>query len=209
MSMFKKDPCLTVNPSSYSIHSPQGIIPTHIKKGTVVLDVGCNTGYLAKVLRKKHVICDGIDINKEALAKAKKYCRKVYRRDLYSGRLNIDNSKYDYILFMDLLEHIPRPDLLLKNSLKYLKNSGRIIISLPNVARAEIRLQLFFGNFDYTYGGILNEDHLRHFTRRSAVKMIQESSLQILEIIPTGLGHQLRIFPTLTAFQFIYVCQKK
>ena len=207
--MFKKDPCLSINTSSYSVHSPQGIIPTFIKEGSTVLDVGCNTGYMGKMLKKRGAVCDGIDVNKEALKKARKYYRKLYVRDLYTGKLTIDIRKYDYILLMDLLEHLPRPDLLLKDATRYLNKRGQVIISLPNVARLEIRFQLCFGKFNYTYGGILSEDHLRHFTRDSGKKMIEDSGLKVLKIIPTGLGYILGIFPTLTAFQFIYVCEKK
>ena len=72
--MFQKDPLLE---QSGSPHSPQNIIPQQIKKNTTVLDVGCNTGFLARILKKKKIITDGIDINDEALKKAKNYCRKV------------------------------------------------------------------------------------------------------------------------------------
>ena len=207
--MFQKDPCLSINSTSYSHHSPQGIIPSLINKNSTVLDVGCNTGFMGRTLKKRGAVCDGIDINKVALKKAKKHYRKLYVRDLYSGKLNIKNYKYDYILFMDVLEHVPRPDLLLKDSIKNLKKSGRIIISLPNIARLEIRLQLLVGKFNYTYGGILSEDHLRHFTKKEALKMINNCGLQAKKIIPTGLGHELKILPNLTAFQFIYICELK
>lgn len=203
--MFKKDPLLK---QSSSPHSPQNIIPEQIKKNTTVLDVGCNTGFLAKILKEKNVITDGIDINDEALTKAKKYCRKIYKRDLYSGKLDIDKIRYDYIVFADLLEHLPRPDLLLLDTQKYLKKQGRIIVSLPNIARLEIRLKLLFGKFDYTKGGILSEDHLRFFTKKSAYEMFESCGYEIEDIVPSGLGHQFNIFPNLTAFQFIYVCKK-
>lgn len=204
--MFKKDPLLA---KSVSPHSPHNIIPQLIRKNTSLLDVGCNTGYLGKVLKIKKVIADGIDINEKALRIAKKFYRKVYKRDLYKAKLAIDKQFYDYIVFMDVLEHLPRPDLLLKDSLKYLKKNGKIIVSLPNAARLEIRLQLLFGSFTYTKGGIISEDHLRFFSKKSAIEMFDSSGYKVENIIPTGLGHQLKILPTLTAFQFIFVCQKK
>lgn len=204
--MFKKDPCLN---QSHSPHSPHLIIPKYIKDNSLVLDVGCNTGFMGKVLIKRGCISDGVDINTEALKKAKKYYSALYKRDLYIGKLHIPSKKYDYIIFADVLEHLPRPDLLLKDATKYLKKSGYILISLPNIARLEIRAQLLFGKFDYTYGGILSEDHLRHFTKKQAVKMISECGLRTNQIIPTGIGHKIRIFPTLTAFQFVYVCNLK
>lgn len=205
-TMFKKDPCLVMNTSP---HSPHSIILDLISPNTTLLDIGCNTGFIGKALKKKNIISDGIDVNKDALKIAKKYYRSTYLQDLSSGILNIPKNKYDYILFIDLLEHLPLPDLLLKSAKKNLKDKGTIIVSLPNIARLEIRMNLLFGKFNYTDSGILSEDHLRFFTRDSAVKMIKECGYKVLKIIPSGLGHMMRLFETLTAFQFIFVCKSK
>jgi len=204
--MFEKDLCLVM---SSSPHSPHTIIPKYIKPFTTVLDVGCNTGYLGKFLKQKKVITDGIDINEKALKDANKNYRKTFKRDLYLGKLSIPINKYDYITFIDVLEHLPRPDLVLKDSLKFLGKNSKTIISLPNIARIEIRIHLLLGKFNYTDGGILGEDHLRFFTKESGIKMIEESGLKVSKVIPTGLGHILRYFDTMTAFQFIFICEKK
>ena len=204
--MFKKDPLLNLDKSP---HSPHSIIPRLIgKKNALVLDVGCNNGLVGReMIRLSQASIDGVDINEEALKKAGETYRKVFRRDLYQSKLEIDAEKYDYIVFSDILEHLPRPDLILRDAKKYLKDDGKIIISLPNVARFEVRLGLLFGNFDYS-PGILSEDHLRFFTKKSAEKLIRECGYEIERVIPTGLGHRLKNFSNLTAFQFIYVCKK-
>jgi len=204
--MFKKDPLL--KPSD-SLHSPHNIIPQVIKgEKILVLDVGCNTGFIGKkIIEKNKAIVDGIDINKEALEKVEFFYRRIFKRDLSNLEMIIDYEKYDYVIFSDILEHLPRPDLVLRNTHKYLKDNGKIIISLPNIARLEIRLKLLLGNFDYA-PGILSEDHLRFFTRKSAKKMIEECGYKLVRVIPTGFGHKLGIFTNLTAFQFIYVCKK-
>lgn len=203
---FQKDPMLNLDKSK---HSPHQIIQNLIKKnGPIILDIGCNTGFLGEQLvRKKNAQVDGIDINEEALKKAKSIYRKVFKRNLYNPKLDIDEEKYDYIIFSDILEHIPRPDLILKDSKKYLKEDGRIIISLPNIARLEVRVGLLFGRFDYA-PGILSQDHLRFFTRKSAMRMIEGCGYKIKKIVPTGLGHRFRLFANLTAFQFVYLCKK-
>lgn len=201
--MFKKDPCLKMSTSQ---HSPHNIIAQLIAPSAKILDVGCNTGYLGKILKSKNVLSDGIDINKSALKIAKKYYRNVYIRDLYQAKLKIPRRTYDYIIFADVLEHLPRPDLLLTNARSYLTKQGKILISLPNTARLEIRLKLLLGKFDYTTGGILSQDHLRFFTKENAVRMIKSCGLKVINIIPTGLGHMIGLFDTLTAFQFVFVC---
>jgi len=147
--MFKKDPCLTM---STSPHSPHSIVIALIRASTKILDVGCNTGFVGKALRKKKVVADGIDINEKALKIAARYYQSTFIRDLYLHKLSIPKRTYDYILFIDILEHLPRPDLLLQDAEKY---------------------------------------------------------LEVEKTIPTGLGHMLKLFDTLTAFQFIYVCRLK
>lgn len=201
--MFSKDTLIKSNPSP---HSPHSLIPTLISPNTTVLDVGCNTGMLGKAIHQTNII-DGIDINDKALKKAKPYYRHLYNSDLTSSKSLSIKKKYDYIVFSDILEHLPRPDQTLKSAKKLLNKDGYVIASIPNIARFEIRLKLLFGQFEYTSSGILNSDHLRFFTQKSAVKLFNESGYKIIKIIPTGFGHQFNVFPNLTAFQFIYIAK--
>lgn len=109
--MFKKDPLFYLSSQK---HSPHNIIPAFIKPHSVILDIGCNTGMIGKkLIEERQATVDGIDINAEALNIAGKKYRKVFQRDLYNPAINIDQIEYDYILFSDILEHLPRPDLVL------------------------------------------------------------------------------------------------
>jgi len=112
--MFEKDPLLKLDNSP---HSPHNIIPDLIKiEKALVLDVGCNTGMVGKeIIRKKAATVDGIDINDTALEAARGAYRKVFRLDLSQGKEEIDDEKYDYIIYSDILEHLPSPDLTLEN----------------------------------------------------------------------------------------------
>jgi hypothetical protein len=75
-----------------------------------------------------------------------------------------------------------------------LKDSGKIIISVPNIANWIIRLSLLFGKFDYRDRGILDRTHLRFFTLRSLKELMSEVSCEVLDAIPTPLPVQL-VFP--------------
>lgn len=193
-----------------SPHGTHSIVTSLIPPYTTVLDIGCSSGYIAQQLKSKQAICDGVDIDKKALKKAGKYCRHVYQRDLYEGKITIPNNKYDYILCADILEHLPRPDLILSDLKKYLKKDGVLIISLPNISRIEHRLSHMLGNFDYSYG-IISHDHLRFYTKKSAQNMIESCGYTINGIMPTGCADRVpfRHLDTLLAFQFIFICQKK
>lgn len=204
--MFKKNSSVGYNPSVYS---PNNIIPGLIEANSSVLDVGCGPGILGKVLKKqkKNCICDGVDISKNFLKQAKRHYSNLYCFDLDQD-FSFGRDRYDFIVFADILEHLKRPDLVLKKFKKNLKKDGRVIISLPNVARLENRLSFLLGKFNYEECGIMHRDHLRFFTLKTGRELIEEAGFEVIKTLPTGLGAMIKILPTLISFQFIYVCKK-
>ena len=193
-----------------SPHSSNVKIPALIKSGKRVLDVGCASGYLAERLAQKECQIFGIEIDKKAAGKARKYCQQVIETDVEMvDKLPFSENFFNVIIYSDILEHLRRPDLVLARFSKYLTDDGLIIASIPNIARIEFRLKLALGKFGYQESGILKKDHLRFFTLATAKKMFQEAGYKIVKIDYTGLGSRIRIFPTLFAFQFIIIAQKE
>lgn len=206
--MFEKDPELEFK--KIDPHSPHSIVLDLVAANSSVLDVGCNTGYIGKYLiENKNCTCDGIDYDVQFLQKAKgKGYRNTYQLDLYKSDFHL-SPEYDVILFIDVLEHLPNPYRILKKlTLENLAPGGIAIICLPNIARLEYRVRHLLGKFEYEKSGIMHQDHLRFFTKKSAQKMMGKVPLRIRRIIPTGLGHKWGILPNLTAFQFIFICRK-
>lgn len=145
----------------------------------------------------------------EAAIKAKAYCQEVINADIEKiESLPLAENSFDYIICLDILEHLIRPDLVLLRLMPYLSPRGKFIISIPNIARIEYRIKLFFGNFDYSDSGALSSAHLRFFSLKTARDLLESSGLKIKRIEPTGLGSILRIFPALFAFQFLFVAEK-
>ena len=183
-------------------------IITHIEKGKKILDVGCAWGYLAKLLREKGCKVTGVEFDPVSAGKAKSYCEQVFVGDVESpGFLekNLRESRFEAVIFSDILEHLTRPDQLVLKVRDFLVPGGRIYVSIPNVARFEHRFGLFFGRFDYSDAGALSKGHLRFFTRDSALKMLQEAGYRIEKIEYTGLASKIKLFPNLTAYQFLFV----
>jgi 2-polyprenyl-3-methyl-5-hydroxy-6-metoxy-1,4-benzoquinol methylase len=98
-------------------------------------------------------------------------------------------------LFADILEHLRDPPAVLRKAIPALRDSGKLIISVPNIANWVIRLGLLFGNFDSTERGILDKTHLHFFTLRTLQKLMAEVCCQILDVTPTAVPVQL-VFPS-------------
>ena len=156
-----------------------------IKPETKILEVGCSTGYFTKIL-KEHYNCvvDCIEIDKEATKKAEQYCNKIIVADV--EELNFadyfEKEYFDTIVLADVLEHLKQPEKVLENIREYLKDDGFLLISIPNITHASISLSLLDGKWEYKPIGLLDETHLRFFTKESFIKLLEDKGYCPLKI---------------------------
>ncbi|MBE1274789.1 glycosyltransferase [Enterovibrio baiacu] len=144
-----------------------------ISNNSEVLDVGCWEGSLGEFLiREKSCIVDGIELYHEAGVKAEKFYRNVFFNDLETFESNYIQSTYDYVVCADVLEHVRNPAAVLSELKKLLKPSGKLIVSVPNVAYGGVIAEMLSGKFEYRERGILDNTHYRFFTRDSIVKLV-------------------------------------
>lgn len=161
----------------------KSFIAGYIGKDKVCLDVGCGAGLLGEALKKyKNADVYGIELDKKALD----YARKT---NSYKGLYNFSVTelegkeydkfvkagiKFDYIIFADLLEHVISPENVLIPFSKFLKPNGKILVSLPNVAHLDIVKGLINRNFNYNQVGLLDNTHLRFYTKKSFRQFIEQ-----------------------------------
>ena len=192
-----------------SPHMSIQIIASLIPECSKVLDVACCTGYLAEIVKTKKCQVVGIELDVSAGNKAKESCEEVIIADFESLKeLSYPKGYFDVIVCADIIEHLRRPDLALKKLKPYLKQHGLFIMSLPNIARFEMRLNLLLGKFNYAEIGLMDKTHLRFFTFETAKRLITSEGYVVKKVEYTGLAHRLRLLrlmPRLFAYQFIFV----
>jgi len=161
------------------------------EKGPVrILDVGAAGGYLGKMWRSSGHYVAGIEYDAAAAEEARQYYDAFAVADIERFEFP-RRPEFDYIVFADVLEHLRDPAAVLQRCIPALKESGKLVISVPNIANWIVRLCLLFGKFDYMDRGILDRTHLRFFTLRSLKQLMGEVSCEVLEAIPTPLPVQL------------------
>jgi 2-polyprenyl-3-methyl-5-hydroxy-6-metoxy-1,4-benzoquinol methylase len=192
--------------------------------GTRVLDIGAASGTLGRMCAGLDLVLHGIEPELEWAEVARPYYDSLLCTTLDRAP---DEFLRDHqvVVLADVLEHIPDPELALRQ-LAGLQPVGSIfIISVPNIANLWVRLNLLFGRFDYTDRGILDRTHLRFFTRRSLVQMLRSLRLNLRKVhatpVPLNLLHPFfertrlgrachhalalitNLWPTLFGYQFI------
>lgn len=151
-----------------------------VKPGAVVMEIGCNQGYLAKELRTKGCYVVGIDLYP---LKHPEFLDEFYQLDLEHSEQLPDMQRFDTILLLDVIEHLGNPENFIDNlSKKAHRKCPTVIITVPNIAFFVIRFQLLFAQFNYGKQGILDLTHKRLFTFQSLRKLCESSGGKILKV---------------------------
>ncbi len=146
-----------------------------------VLDVGCGSGAMGEAARAAGNRVTGVELAESAVEAARKRLDRALRFDVtdVTGLARELGEKYDRIVFADILEHLPDPASVLSAYSSLLKPGGRVLISVPNVAAWTVRFGLLLGNFEYAESGILDRTHLRFYTRRSGIRLLEDAGFHL------------------------------
>jgi SAM-dependent methyltransferase len=105
-------------------------------KDKKVIDIGCGSGYGTSMLATVATKVVGVDISEEAVQSAK---------DNYSSakiefsvgdvsRLQFGDGEFDAGVCFEVIEHIEKPEILLREARRFIKDRGIFIVSTPNGA---------------------------------------------------------------------------
>lgn len=151
-----------------------------VPQGATVLDVGAWTGTHGDWLAEhRRATVDGVELEVDAAAEARCYRRMVIGSIEDPAVRDQMTREYDVVLFLDLLEHLARPEDVLEAARGWLRSSGVVLCSIPNVAHWRVRLALLRGRFEYEDSGLLDRTHLRWFTRRTARELLRDTGYRI------------------------------
>jgi SAM-dependent methyltransferase len=109
------------------------------------------------------------------------------RADLNEGIPKEAGTGFDVVLAADILEHLVNPAVLMQQVKDVLTFGGTALFCVPNFAHWYPRLRSALGMFDYDQRGILDATHLRFFTRRSFLKMVERRGFEVRRVEPVGL----------------------
>lgn len=161
--------------------STHSVVLDTIREGARVLDLGCAGGYVGGALRTTRR-CRVTGVDRHPLAAGIKL-DEFLLHDLNQGLPLLDFGNYDYVLLLDVLEHLVSPEATidqLRHALD-LSPSVTILASTANIGFAVNRFMLLAGQFNYGKRGILDLTHTRLFTFASFRRLFEQGGFRIAD----------------------------
>lgn len=116
-----------------------GLNPSQIKplQKIKILDIGCGGGLISEPLARMGATVLGIDPCEENIDSAKRHAQgqediDVAYRHITVEELALENIQYDAIVCLEVIEHVPNPELFLKACSQLLRLGGTMVLSTIN-----------------------------------------------------------------------------
>jgi 2-polyprenyl-3-methyl-5-hydroxy-6-metoxy-1,4-benzoquinol methylase len=185
--------------STYYTHVRVDIAPLLPAEARRIVDVGCGSGATLGWLRTLYptAYTIGLEGNAALRSELEQNATEAHILDL-NGELP-DLKSPDLMLFLDVLEHLPQPEAVLRRFVAQLALGGTVIVSVPNVAHLSVALPLLFkGTFTYQDAGILDRTHLRFFDKQSVLALLGDAGLAVDQTFVSLHGRKSRLIDLVT-----------
>src|SRR5262245_14231590 len=161
--------------------SPHSMTLDKVPPRSRVLDLGCAGGYMGVELQRRGCSVTGVDCFplRDGVV-----LDEFIHHDLNTPGLPVPVVGFDFVLLLDVSEHLLSPDRFVEDLRRALRFSPnvRIIVSTGNIAFITTRLMLLLGQFNYGKRGILDLTHTRLFTFATLRRLFEQNGFEIDEI---------------------------
>lgn len=208
---------LPITPHMYRI-----ILSKYIKDNSKILDVGIGNGYCiditAKLIKKKNLKIDGIDIDDDYLD----ICQEVIKNNKLEKNvtskkqdlLKMASGGYDYILFMESYPVIPLKTMIkmVKKSKKLLNPDGKIFFCHNLVDKKSKFVDWFKPKIKYIplmgsvdFGRLSSHKDFDKFSELADLKIIKKKKIagfrfsELISFLPNEIDYNCE--------QFLIICQ--
>ncbi|MGA1192377.1 MAG: class I SAM-dependent methyltransferase, partial [Bdellovibrionota bacterium] len=143
--------------------------------GKELVDIGGDSGVISYKLRELGGTWTSADLIDTAVESIRSVVgERVFK--LEEGKLPLADNSMDYVLIVDMLEHLEDDVGFLRETLRVLRNDGELIVNVPNPKEGALRrFRFWIGQTDEAHG------HLRPGYTLEQLETLLSKDFQIIE----------------------------
>jgi 2-polyprenyl-3-methyl-5-hydroxy-6-metoxy-1,4-benzoquinol methylase len=173
-------------------------IQAHVPAGARrILELGCSVGALGAALKQRNAASVlGVEIDADYGRLAAAVLDRVVVGDVeqfLAGPVPPE-APFDTLIAADVLEHLVDPWRALERASAWLTPGATVVVSLPNVMHWVGLLRVIGGGrWPRDDAGVFDRTHLRWFTMRDAVELLEGAGLAVETLEPRYPGTGVRL----------------
>jgi SAM-dependent methyltransferase len=141
-----------------------------------LLDIGAGIGLFVREATDAGFAAEGIEISRQAVEHGKRSLGiQLTAGDLLD--LPIPSAAYDVVTLWHVLEHLPYPHAALQKISRILRNSGTLILAVPNVGSLQARV------FRSRWFHLDVPRHLFHYTPATLARVLNDAGFEVRQTI--------------------------
>jgi 2-polyprenyl-3-methyl-5-hydroxy-6-metoxy-1,4-benzoquinol methylase len=165
------------------------------RPGLELLDVGCGSGTLLSLLKRRGFRVRGVDFSSEAAAIAK----SENDVEVAVGSLEevqFPDRSFDVVTLFHVMEHVTNPRLVLNEVSRILRPKGAVILQVPNIESWQFKV------FGAQWYGLDIPRHVIDYSKSSMLKLLSDSGFLPIRVRQFNLRDNApalvsSLFPTL------------
>lgn len=177
-------------PESYFAHVRHDVLAMLPPGTRRLLDVGCGSGATGEAAKQQYGVAEvwGIEALASVARQAQARLDRVLVGDVETCLEACPDGAFDCVVCADVLEHLADPWDVLRQLHRVLSAEGTLVLSVPNLRHLKVLLKIVTDRFEYEPEGVLDQTHLRFFTRHTIVQMLTQTGYRIVRVVPTRSG---------------------
>jgi 2-polyprenyl-3-methyl-5-hydroxy-6-metoxy-1,4-benzoquinol methylase len=165
------------------------ILPILRRRGSSkILDLGCGNASLTREIRRVGLDVVGIDADAKGIEIARASCPDVIFicRKLEDGPPAGFEGAFDTVVSTEVIEHLYRPEDLMKFAGAVLRKHGLLIVSTPYHGYLKNLAIAITNSWDRHHDPLWNGGHIKFWSRASLSKLISQSGFHEVEFVGAG-----------------------
>jgi 2-polyprenyl-3-methyl-5-hydroxy-6-metoxy-1,4-benzoquinol methylase len=174
-----------------------------------ILDIGCATGVFLDLARRRGFETIGVDFSPELVAYAREHFNLDVRLGTVEAQAFVDGA-FDVVTMLDVIEHIPKYDVLMREIRRIIAPGGLLVIRTPseNALMRSVAKLLYFASlkrFELPLLWFYSFEHVNSLSPEVLERLVSEHEMRIISLtdesespdrlgVPAAVKAGLRIF---------------